>query len=107
MSETAPPIPRAVIVGVQLPGVDDAAFEDSLRGRGGLAKTLGLEVIGRVSQRRDNLDPAAGIGPGKLPEVKALVEAEPERPAAVLFDDELSPSQARNLEKATGGEVLD
>lgn len=107
MNEITPPVPRAVLVGVQLPGVDDVSFADSLRELGQLAKTLGLEVAGQITQRREALDPAAGLGPGKIPELKALIGEEPERPTVVVVDHELSPSQARNLEKASGAEVMD
>ena len=153
MPEPTPP--RAVLVGVQLPGVDDAAHASSLTELGRLAKTLGLDVVARVTQKRATLAAGAVIGEGKLRELADLTggsgvipsgvpahrmrrggvrvedadapaasddaaadaETDPddpdEAPAAapratvVLIDHDVSPSQARNLERATGAEVLD
>ena len=137
MPETAPPRSKAVLLGVQLSGASDADFESSLGELARLAKTLGLAVVGRVTQRRGQLAPAAVVGEGKLRELaqytggtgvvptgppgskKAKEDAEAAEPvpeetaeakpraSVVLVDHELSPSQARNLERATGAEVLD
>lgn len=138
--ETKPPTPRAVLVGIQTPEVDDIAHEASLEELGRLVKTLGYEVVGSVSQRRDGTGAGALLGSGKLAELAALTggtgivtsmapppkskarqrfesaapagAAEPEqdaggKPEFVIVDHELSPSQIRNLERATGAEVLD
>jgi GTP-binding protein HflX len=139
--ETKPPIPLAVLIGIQTPDVDDAAHEASLEELGRLVKTLGYEVVGTLSQKRDGIGAASLLGSGKLAELAALTggtgvvgsmappprskarqrfagavetvdPAEPEpdamrRPAYVIVDHELSPSQIRNLERATGAEVLD
>ena len=138
--ETKAPTPRAVLVGIQLPDVDDVAHDGSLQELTRLVKTLGYEVVGTVSQRRDGTGAGAVLGSGKLAELAALTggtgvitsmaptakskarlrfegspaveEAEPEADAArkpefVIVDHELSPSQIRNLERATGAEVLD
>jgi GTP-binding protein HflX len=51
--ETKPPIPLAVLVGIQTPDVDDVAHEASLEELGGVVKTLGYEVVGTVSQKRE------------------------------------------------------
>jgi GTP-binding protein HflX len=139
---------RALVVSVQLPDVSDAEHDASLRELERLAKTLGLEVIGRLTQKRSSLAPVAVIGEGKLKELaertggtglvpsgatrkKRKIDAdepddevddvsddeveesesgEPgpaERASVVLVDHDLSPSQARNLERATGATVLD
>lgn len=171
-------LPRAVLVGVQLPGVTDDEHRSSLDELGRLAQTLGLEVIGRVTQRRSSLEAGAVLGEGKLRELalftggpgevpspaparkrkrpyrsgsetmdpdpelgaeegdeglappegggaegldagRALelydhMESGPTRPLSeseratnVLVDHDLSPSQARNLERAAGAEVQD
>src|SRR5262249_35139708 len=65
MSSTAPPHPRAVLLGVQLPGVDERALTSSLDELARLAKTLGFSVVARVTQRRARLDPGAGGGAGR------------------------------------------
>ena len=161
--------PRAVLVAVQLPGVDDVQHEADLAELGRLVDTLGLEVVGRVTQRRSSLRAGTVLGLGKLRELAAwtggegVVQShtprrskiherrEKEREAAerledeeldeldgldeddgeasfegegdedvdfelpepgvhatvVVVDHELSPRQARNLERASGAEVLD
>ena len=152
--------PRAALVAVQLPDVDAAAFASSVAELGRLARTLGLEVVATVTQRRTALHAATVVGRGKLATLEALagrpagaasadgaasrdgddsdgddsVEGaadeggESPRDVAdagddeltsgtdgetagrieiVLVDHDITPSQARNLEKATGLEVLD
>ena len=139
--ETKPPIPLAILVGIQLPEVDDVAHEASLEELGRLVKTLGYQVVGTVSQKREGTGAAAVLGSGKLAELAALTggsgvvgpmapspkskarqrfeaaadPADPAEPAPdaarkpefVIVDHELSPSQIRNLERATGSQVLD
>jgi GTP-binding protein HflX len=162
--------PRAVLVGVQLPGVLDADHASDLAELGRLVQTLGLDVVATVTQRRDSLAAAAVVGEGKLrelaeltggngvvpsgaPEVKTKARAKwaasgrrtgdgdggpghaaadkaaeraadkaekaggaaaatadgvaSDKVAFVVVDHEISPSQARNLERATGAQVLD
>ncbi len=141
--ETKQPVPRAILVGIQLPGVDDANHAASIAELSRLVKTLGYEVVGTLSQKRDALDGATVLGKGRLGELSAMTggtgsvgsmaapsrskardrfEDAGERPAApeadrdgdgppglefVIVDHEISPSQARNLERATGAQVLD
>jgi GTP-binding protein HflX len=89
---------------VQLPGVGDVEFDASLTELRQLAKTLGFEVVATVTQKRASFDAAAYLGEGKREELRALVEAQAD---LVLIDHEISPSQAHNLEKALGCEVMD
>ena len=95
----------AVLVAVQRPYVDDAEFAESLAELRRLAKTLGLEVAGTHTQRRANFDPGAYLGSGKVEALKDLIEAG--TADTILVDHEISPSQARNLENATGAIVMD
>ena len=69
-----------------------------------LAKTAGAEVVGEVTQRSDRLTPTY-IGKGKVQEVKEL--ARELNAQVVIFDDELTPSQQRNLEEALQSKVID
>ena len=69
---TKPPVPRAILVGVQIPGVDDVAHAASLEELGRLVKTLGYEVVGTVSQKRDEIDGATVLGKGRLEELAAM-----------------------------------
>ncbi len=144
--------PKAVLVGVHLPEVEDLEFASSLEELERLVVTLGYEVVGRVTQARGNLAPAAVLGEGKLVELAAITggtghvgttapkkrdkarlrreeeegdeeEEEDEESEEgedghghgegeakvdlVAVDHDISPSQARNLERATGVAVLD
>ncbi|RKG59216.1 GTPase HflX [Corallococcus sp. CA054B] len=179
MAKTLPERPRAVLVGVQLPGVTDEAHAADLAELKRLVHTLGFDAVATVSQRRQRLATGTVLGSGKLKELSALTggsgvipsgaqgktskarekweaEAEDEpsedpdapvapgdaeadvedpsdedgdafpdtdadsdadaeataiepgpRPTVVVVDHELSPSQLRNLERATGVQVLD
>src|ERR1700680_389913 len=69
--ETKPPIPRAILVGVQLPGVDDVAHAASIEELGRLVMTLGYEVVGTLSQKRDEIDGGTVLGQGRLEELAA------------------------------------
>jgi GTPase len=143
-------LPTALLVGVKLPGVAEAEFEASLEELERLVKTLGYRVVGRVTQARTTLAPAAVLGEGKLAELAAFTggtgdagvvvprkadkarakrdaiaegktvaapheHGDSEAPAApevaplelIAVDHEISPSQLRNLERATGIAVLD
>ena len=96
---------RAIVAAVQLPSVSDLEFEASLTELRQLAKTLGFEVVGRFTQKRSGFDAAAYFGTGKREELKE--EIQEIRAEIVLIDHEISPSQAFNLEKQVGGEVMD
>ncbi len=129
-----PKSPRAVLVGIQTPDLTEEDLEASLVELRRLAKTLGVQVVGRVTQRRDRVD-AAVLGQGKRMELarltggtgvvprgprgkkkkgepeEALEAADPEEDEAlanlVIVDAELSPRQIRDLSQATGVEVTD
>ena len=147
--ETRPPVPRAILVGVQTPEIDDVAHAASLEELGRLVKTLGYEVVGTVSQKRDGIDGGTVLGKGRLEELAALTggtgivgsmapvrkskarerfehadeskpdESKPDaaraesdsdaspKPEFVIIDHDISPGQARNIERATGAQVLD
>ncbi len=155
-----PKIKNAVLVGIQLPKVSPQEFEGSLEELGRLVKTLGYNVVGRVTQKRNSDRSSVLLGTGKLSELaawtsgsgevasmvdrklsKAQVKwqekeddtagsedealeadgdsdseedssdsiANEDRGSAqvVIVDTDLSPSQIRNLESATGTTVLD
>ena len=101
---TERPRERAFLVGVELYGHDDLlTLDDSLAELGLLADTAGLDVVGQATQKLDHPNPQTFIGPGKVEEVKALVE---ETDADVLlFDEELSPRHLRELERVMGQNV--
>src|SRR5260221_10557718 len=96
---------RAIVTAVQLASVSDLEFDASLTELRQLAKTLGFDVVGTFTQKRAGFDKAAYFGTGKREELRLLREEH--AAAAILIDHELSPSQAFNLEKEVGGEVMD
>jgi GTP-binding protein HflX len=99
-----PPVTeRAVLVGHA--GREGALLERSLEELALLADTAGARVRGTLVQRRGRVHPATFIGKGKLEELKAL--SEDADADMVIFDDDLSPAQVRNLEKAVGLKVVD
>jgi GTP-binding protein HflX len=68
-SPTEAPRPRTILVGVQLPGVSDAEQRSSLKELQRLCETLGFEVVGELTQKREGLGAATLLGEGKLAEL--------------------------------------
>lgn len=79
------------------------ALEDSLNELGQLARTAGVVVAGQTWQRLDRYNPATLVGSGKLEEVRELLGDL--ACDTLIFDQELSPRQLRNLEEALGDDV--
>ncbi len=101
---TAATADRAILVAADMRGALLPA-EESLQELAELARTAGAEVVGTTTQHLHHPHPATYIGKGKVEEV---AEARTNLDAnVVIFDDELSPSQQRNLEKALGVKVID
>jgi GTP-binding protein HflX len=96
---------RAVLAAVRTHDVTEEAMVASVAELTRLAQTLGLQVMDTITQSRQSLHTATYLGSGKVAELKAAVAVH--RAGVVLLDHEVSPSQARNLEKETGAEVLD
>jgi GTP-binding protein HflX len=96
---------RIVLVGVVLPGADVEEVEANLDELALLVDTAGADVAARTIQRRTRPDPATFVGRGKAHEVAEL--AEQVDADTVVFDDELSPAQQRNLEKLFGRTAID
>src|SRR6478735_3001961 len=103
--EADPKRKRAIVAAVQRPGVSDPEFEASLEELRQLGKTLGFEVVGRFTQKRAGFEKAAYFGTGKREELRALREQDGVN--VILIDHEISPSQAFNLAKEAGCEVMD
>jgi GTP-binding protein HflX len=95
---------QALLVSVALPGRPWIS-SDPLEELRGLATTAGAVVVGGLVQRRQKIIPATYIGKGKLAELQEQVEAS--GADVIIFDNDLSPGQVRNLEKATNVKVLD
>ncbi|MFM8708583.1 MAG: GTPase HflX, partial [Planctomycetia bacterium] len=94
---------RAVLVGVLLdPPVDP---ERPLVELGGLAETAGAQVVAELTQRRARPDQTTYLGSGKVTELAQLVAHHDAD--VVIFDNDLSPAQTRNLERELKTKVLD
>ena len=104
--DLSPPQERALLVGAPLKrGTGKLLVQEHLEELGRLADTAGALVVGELTQQLDRPDSATYIGSGKLEELKALIA---ERGATVvIFDDELSPAQGKNLEAALTTRVID
>ena len=104
MTET--PRSRVLLVGAEVDSFKSPwTAEDSLNELALLADTAGLEVVGKIHQKLSHPFPQHFIGPGKVQEVAALRESL--KYNLIIFDDELSPAQTRNLEKDLDCGVLD
>ena len=93
---------RAVLLAVETGEYDVNVSLDELSE---LARTAGAETAAKVSQRRSAYDPATCVGSGSLEEVKIFCQNDGAN--LIIFDGELTASQVRNIENATGVEVID
>ncbi|WP_053366257.1 GTPase HflX [Bacillus sp. FJAT-27245] len=96
---------KAILVGCQTTENDDLRFQYSMEELVSLTETAKGEVLISVVQKRERIHPATYIGKGKVEELKALVgqlEAD-----IVIFNDELSPSQKRNLGSELDARIID
>jgi GTP-binding protein HflX len=94
---------RALLVGVITDG--RKIYDDPLAELAELTRSAGALVVGRVIQRRQKYNPASCVGKGKLEEIRQKCDAYDA--GVVIFDNDLSPSQIREIEKATDRKVLD
>lgn len=101
----APPLHCCVLVGLINKIQDDVLVKEYLDELAFLAETYGLKTIKKYTQKLLKPDNATFIGKGKLLEIKDFVKEN--AIDVVIFDDELFPSQQRNLEKELGKKVLD
>jgi GTP-binding protein HflX len=102
---TALPHHTCVLIGVINKLQDDGLAKEYLEELAFLAETYGLETKKTFTQKLERPDKATFIGKGKLAEIKSFVIEH--KINVVIFDDELSPSQQRNLEKELGKKILD
>ena len=91
---------KIILVGVILPGRTEDDVEAHLDELAQLIDTAGADVVGRTVQRRQTPDPATYVGKGKADEIREMSLAVDSD--TVVFDDELTPAQQRNLEKIFG-----
>ena len=96
---------RVFLVGVELKNRDRAELRESLDELAELAQTAGAEVISDGIQKMESLNAATFIGKGKAEEFSKFCKSN--KVDTVIFDDELSPAQSRNLEKIFGCKIFD
>lgn len=97
-------IEKVILVGCQT-NEDDQRFGYSMDELGSLTETANGEVMATLTQKRERVHPATYIGKGKVAELVALqeeIEAD-----LIIFNDELSPSQVRNLSKDLDAKIID
>ncbi|WP_422122139.1 GTPase HflX [Planococcus sp. X10-3] len=96
-------IEKAVLVGVQLQ--KDTHFDYEMAELRNLAEACNVEVLGEITQNLDRINPSHYVGKGKVDELKAFYEETDAN--LIIFNDELSPSQIRNLEEDLECKVID
>ncbi|MGE5419981.1 MAG: GTPase HflX [Chloroflexota bacterium] len=95
----------AILIGINYPGQDDREVNDFLDELAFLAKTAGADPVKRFTQKIDHPDPRTFVGSGKIFEIAGFVREN--NTDIAIFDDELSASQIRNIEKELGCRILD
>lgn len=104
--DLAPPAERAILVGAPVKRSNARHHvQEHLDELARLADTAGAQVVGTLTQQLDRPDPSTYIGRGKVEELKTLITEK--EATLVIFDDELSPAQGKNLEGEVGKRVID
>jgi GTPase len=105
MIETDKQQERAILVGIIYPGQEDSEIKEFLDELAFLTETAGAEAVKRFIQRLDSPNPKTFVGAGKIEEIATFISDN--NIDLAIFDDELSPSQLRNIEKELGCRILD
>ena len=98
---------NAVLVGLITPNQNEMKLKEYLDELDFLADTAGIKAVKRFTQRLDFPHPVTFVGSGKLKEIKEYTENEDNAISMVIFDDELSPKQLRNLEVELKVKIMD
>jgi GTP-binding protein HflX len=96
---------KVFLIGVEVKSRSAAAVRESLVELAELAQTAGAEIAGDGVQKMESLNAATFIGKGKAEEFSNFCKRQ--KVDSIIFDDELSPAQSRNLEKIFGCRVMD
>ncbi|MDI6780270.1 MAG: GTPase HflX [Bacteroidota bacterium] len=102
---TKKPQERSIVVAVKLPFTGRSQVEDYLEELVLLADTAGSDIIHRIIQERDRIESSTFIGSGKANEIAKIVEDD--KIDLVIFNDDLSQRQVRNLEKIIKCKIVD
>ncbi len=103
MKEIEVLVEKGILVGVNIQS--NSNFNYSMVELAELAKALNVEVVGTVTQNLDRVTPSHYVGTGKIEEIKRFYDESGAN--LVIFNDELSPSQIRNLERDLDSKVID
>lgn len=103
--ELEEPRERAILVGAPDKTLGPEIADEHLEELGRLVDTAGAEIVGEVRQRIESPNPRFYIGKGKADELRQM--AVDEEATLIVFDEELSPAQGKNLEEFTGTRVMD
>jgi len=98
-------IEKAILVGVITPEISESTARDYLDELAFLTKTAGAEPVRYFLQRVEHANPRTFVNKGKIGEIAAFIEAN--EITLAIFDDELSPSQMRNIEKELNCRIID
>jgi GTPase len=105
MIETKISQERAILIGIIYNGQDEREVDDYLDELAFLTETAGADPVKRFTQKLGNSDPRTFVGSGKIKEIGAFIGDN--NIDIAIFDDELTPSQIRNIEEALGCRILD
>jgi GTPase len=105
MIEIEHPRERAILVGAPPKWLPQALADEHIEELARLTDTAGAEVLGTVRQRLDSPHPKFYVGEGKAEELRDEIQAQ--GASLIVFDEELSPAQGKNLEELTGTRVMD
>ncbi|MFY3791163.1 GTPase HflX [Ureibacillus sp. MALMAid1270] len=103
MKEIEVIVEKGILVGVNIQ--NDSNFEYSMVELKELARALEVEVVGTITQNLERVTPSHYVGTGKIEEIKRFYDESEAN--LVIFNDELSPSQIRNLERDLDTKVID
>ncbi len=96
---------KAILIGVELPEHHNGEVSDNLSELKNLTETAGLTVLQKIIQERRQIHPAHFIGSGKVQDLKSILEET--GATVVIFDEDLSPAQIRNLERMLEAKIID
>jgi len=96
---------QALLLAFQTPDISSPEVEESLDELEELTLSAGLEVVGRLVQSRDKMDPGSMFGAGKVGQIKSLIHQT--QADTAIFDGTLSPTQGRHLENSLKVLVID
>ena len=105
MIETNKPLERAILIGLLYRGQEESEVEDYLGELAFLTETAGAEPVKRFIQKLDIANSRTFVGSGKIKEIALFISEN--KIDIAIFDDELTPSQLRNIEEALGCRILD